>query len=329
MDEQFQKVLTSKGGIKYILPKTLKSGKESFCEAILERVPHNRTTTIDLVLAIKRYRITKDGLKVLEDPKKNISLDNEELNNLVEYLAEHIPAFKEGLQRYLNIDLNKTKLSSGQILDYISNSSENLENIIPVKGITPQLESLANAIKVQKFVELIQEFEARLNLDIPEDSGTNSWQNWFTVNYCFFGPSYKQPVTKNLINIRGSKPDFMLVTIDGCVDSLDIKKPNVPNIIQEDPSHTGSFYWSSDVNKSIGQLVNYLYDMDENRYQLAEELGISIARPRGIIVIGRSNHWTEREVRAYRKLSYSLHGLEVLTYDHLLDRAKQMLNNLK
>jgi len=34
MDEQAQIVLTSKGGIEYIPPKTLKSGKEAFSEGI-------------------------------------------------------------------------------------------------------------------------------------------------------------------------------------------------------------------------------------------------------------------------------------------------------
>lgn len=328
MDDQSQTVLTSKSGIKYIPSKILKKGIESYSEAILARVPHNNSSTLDLVLAIKRYRITKSGVKIQDDPKRNISLDHEELSNLIEYLTENLPSFKAGLERYLNVDLTKTPLNPTQILDYINNSSSDIENIIPVTEITPQLDSIANAIKIQEFTRLIEEFQERLSKNIGEDSGVNPWQTWFMNNYCFFGPNYKRPISKTKINIKGSKPDFLLVTIDGCVDGLDIKKPNVPNIIVEDPSHTGSFYWSSDVNKSIGQLVNYLYDMDENRYQLAEELGISIARPRGIIVIGRSNNWTEKEIRAYRKLSYSLHGIEVLTYDHLLDRARQMLENL-
>lgn len=187
---------------------------------------------------------------------------------------------------------------------------------------------MANAIKIQSYKNVLFEFEKRLEQDLEETAGDDSWQNWFTKNYWLFGSNYQKPIPKAKINIEGSMPDFIFPSIDGCVDGIDIKKPNTGEIVVRDQNHANSYYWSPEINKAIGQVVNYLYDMDENRLKLAEILNVNIARPRGIIVVGRSNSWTTEQLKAYRKLSFSLHGIEILTYDHVLDRAKSLINLL-
>lgn len=326
---KLKKVLISKKGNEYLEPKILRQGPESISKAILYRHPRS-DGRIESTLAIKRFKIVDGAIEMPEDPKKDVSLDEEELKNLLDYLSENIEAFRSGLKSYFPIDLGKTSLSGEQVLDLLNSlADEDIKRILDQVKTTPRLLTLANSIRFQKYQETITEFENRLKKDYPETSGDDSWQSWLTKNYWLFGSNYKKPISKAKINIEGSMPDFIFPSIDGCVDGIDIKRPNIEEIIVKDLDHANSYYWSKDINKAIGQVVNYLYEMDENRLKLAEILKVNIARPRGIIVAGRSINWDAEQLRAYRKLSFSLHGIEILTYDHVLQRAKSLLNLLR
>ncbi len=326
-DYKSKTVLTSPRGIGYIRRKILEIKPKTISIAILERYLH-KSGDIGVILAIKRYKRI-DGEQVNDDPKKNISLQNGELKNLLEYLAENIEPFRKGLQKYLTVDLKKVKLTPDQILEIITSlSAKEVDQIVKSVESTPQLLIVANAVKFNHYQDVLKEFEERLKSNILEDSGPNSWQKWLTVNHWIFGSNYKSPIPKENINIEGAKPDYLFPTLDGHVDCLDIKKPNIPDIIENDDDHVGTFRWSKEVNSAIGQVVNYLYELDDNRLKLGELLGLDIVRPRGIIVAGRSDKWTIDQSRFYKKLSFSLHGIEVITYDHLLARAKGMLDIL-
>lgn len=53
--------------------------------------------------------------------------------------------------------------------------------------------------------------------------------------------------------------------------------------------------------------------------------GIVPLKPRGIVVHGRSDDWKESEWEAFRLLNDSLHGIEVITFDHLLAQARRSI----
>ncbi len=321
-------MLTSRQGHEYLPEKELKRGPERVSKAILFR-HHHTGGSISTSLAIKRYKIVDRVIELVEDPKKDISLDDEELRNLLDYLAENIKPFREGLKKYFPIDLESVKLTGEEILSLLTTLPlEDVRQIMTEVKASPQLISLANSVQIQNYRATLKEFTDRLTADYPEDGGNDSWQTWFTVNHWLFGSNYKTPIPKAKISIEGSMPDYLFPTTDGYVDALDIKKPDCPEILLPDNSHTGSFHWSAEVNEAIGQMVNYIYTLDENRLKLAEMLKINIARPRGIIVAGRSSQWSPDQIRFYRKLSFSLHGIEILTYDHLCERATSLLDIL-
>jgi hypothetical protein len=124
-------------------------------------------------------------------------------------------------------------------------------------------------------------------------------------------------------------------SFDGFLDILEIKKPN-HEVMREDSSHPGSFMWASEANKALGQVVNYIHQMELNQLQLAqrinreyrEELGIQLftIKPRAYILIGQSNGWSEIQKEVLRKLNYALHGIEVLTYTDLIRRGEGIID---
>ena len=43
------------------------------------------------------------------------------------------------------------------------------------------------------------------------------------------------------------------------------------------------------------------------------------------MIFGRSNDWNDEQKEAYRILNSSYHNLAIMTYDHVLRRAKRIL----
>ena len=78
--------------------------------------------------------------------------------------------------------------------------------------------------------------------------------------------------------------------------------------------------------------MNYLHEIELHQLviamQLKQEYGLELCtiKPRAFILVGRSDHWSEQERGAFRKLNHSLHGIEVLTYTDLLRRAENLMN---
>lgn len=79
--------------------------------------------------------------------------------------------------------------------------------------------------------------------------------------------------------------------------------------------------------KSITQSNNYIYEiereMDSNKFR--ERINDNIViKPRCTLIIGRSHEWNQGQQKAYRLLNASYYNLQIITYDHVLERAKRM-----
>ena len=180
--------------------------------------------------------------------------------------------------------------------------------------------------------KIVEDLDARLQTGgYSETIGDDSWQKWIYQNNWLFGVNYKKPIEKTKINITGIMPDYLFPTLDGFVDVLEIKLPD-NEVINKDTSHPGSWKWSAETNIAIGQVVNYLGEIDRLHLEIEKnvkaEYGyeISLLKPRAYILIGNSNGWEAEKREGLRKMNHALHGIEVLTYKDLSDRGKQSTN---
>lgn len=200
-----------------------------------------------------------------------------------------------------------------------------------LKSEVEQLEELQKSSNVALFQNRIQELEKRLKSGkYQETRGKNSWQSWIYKNNWLFGIQYQQPIEKQKINLSGSMPDYLFPTIDGFLDILKIKLPS-NKVIIEDDSHPGSYRWCGETNKAIGQVVNYLNDIDRLQLELTRKIkteyewDIFVIKPRAFIFVGTKDEWNHAKKEALRKLNYSLHGIEVLTYTDLIQRGQEII----
>lgn len=179
--------------------------------------------------------------------------------------------------------------------------------------------------------KVVAELDSRLKTGgFSETSGDDSWQKWIYKNNWLFGVNYKKPIEKVKINIKGIMPDYLFPTLDGFVDILEIKLPD-NEVIVEDVSHPGSWKWTTEMNTAIGQVVNYLGEIDRLRLEIESNIKtqcgseISLLKPRAFVLIGNSTSWLSDRKEGLRKMNHALHGIEVLTYKDLLDRGNQEL----
>lgn len=203
-----------------------------------------------------------------------------------------------------------------------------------LSGNILSLRELQKQSSISYYQQCKDELKARLQKKYSETKGSNSWQSWVYSNSWVFGVNYQTPVEKEKVGFY-SIPDYLFPTLDGFIDILEIKRPDA-DVISKDSSHTGSYRWSSAVNDAIGQVVNYIHEVELNQLQIQKNLKQNYAelfknqiftiKPRAFILIGNSENFNDQEKEALRKLNYSLHGIEVLTYFDILQRAERIIS---
>jgi len=64
-----------------------------------------------------------------------------------------------------------------------------------------------------------------------------------------------------------------------------------------------------------------------NDKKKTDKLGADILKPKITLIIGRSRDWTPNQKEQFRILNSSFHNISILTYDHVLSRAKKIIEN--
>ncbi|MEK7595362.1 MAG: Shedu anti-phage system protein SduA domain-containing protein [Patescibacteria group bacterium] len=194
------------------------------------------------------------------------------------------------------------------------------------------IQKLTYARIQSKKQNVIDELGMRLEHgNYSETTGDDSWQKWIYKNNWLFGVNYQKPIEKAKINLTGIMPDYLFPTLDGFVDILEIKLPS-DEVIIKDTSHTNAWRWSAETNVAIGQVINYLSEVDRLRREIEPNIAqiynieLSLLKPHAYILIGDSTNWDIYKRDALRKMNHALHGIEVITYKDLLDRGNASMH---
>ena len=296
-------------------------------------------------LKISKYKKSKEGL-VLEN---YIILNLKEagaLTNFLQFLADSslgtLASGKFVLADSLSIDSDlypKLVTLSGD-----SSGKELLLKLFDSGYLTSDLDIPdlvrrgLSQTKIDEKLKALDEFETMLNN--PDVKEVSDIQNFLKENPWIFGPEYKQLDFRDA-GFAGD-PDGRLLRIDGLSDILEVKLPS-EELLRAD-SRNRQFI-SPKLAESLGQLTGYLeYYYSEYSHEREDETGDEILKdtygkyykPKGILLIGRrgkemikSNAQTiSAEPKNMRRLLSYFHWVEVLTYDDLIERARNGLANL-
>lgn len=305
------------GNTDYVKSFTLKLGPRAYSEAILGKVIHKTTDKQDITLKLGRYKkYTK--IPETQSPKSELTLDNEEFNNLIKYIELNYGPLKLGEGKYLQINQDETLPILRQIQQLSIPDEKQAMELIESGLLTDKLQDAINTIRRKK---AIQDFEINLTLDKPE----SFWQEWFSTNKWILGSEYLKILDERSINV-GNIADYLMEAFDGFVDIVEIKRPSIDKLWNETLDHS-NYVPTSDLTKAIIQCQNYIYEIERqsNSLDFLERVNnVKVIKPRCLLIFGRSNSWNDEQRKAYRILNASLNQITILTYDHLLERIKKI-----
>lgn len=178
--------------------------------------------------------------------------------------------------------------------------------------------------------DVISEFENHLS---KKDLAEEKWQVFLGEKVFPYLTTYVTKIDKEIINVEGKKPDFVLVDIYNFVDVFEIKKHSTKILVSDESRE--NYYWSSEISPAISQCENYTDELVLNSKEYAEKIRrrykvpIKVIRPKGFIIAGtRKQLDTEKKQEDYRRLSRSLKNTEFILYDELLDNLKNIHKKL-
>jgi len=111
----------------------------------------------------------------------------------------------------------------------------------------------------------------------------------------------------------------------GFLDVVEIKRPGGDLEFWSSALDHGNYVPSTDLTKAVTQATRYIYEVEReaNSLKFLERVGgIRTVKPRCILIFERSEGWNCQQAEAYRIFNAGFHNITVLTYDHVLSRAR-------
>jgi len=307
------------------LIRVLRDKKTVVTKAFFWKIPHD-SGRVDIRLKVGRYKKPGDPFdpEVVEslDPKSEITFDEEEFDSLITFLQENYEPFKKGFKAFIPVDRPFTPENAEQIKKLFAVPDKaSLIGFISNQEIIP--EDLSIALENVRRTKAINEYEQMLGEDLVE----NNWQKWFEENTWVLGSEFVRVLDERHIDVQNIS-DFLMQAYDGFVDIVEIKRPEGGLRFWSPIRDHGNLVPASDLTKAITQAARYIFEIEReaNSVKFLDRVGgVRTVKPRGILIFGRSSNWGNDENEAYRILNSSYHNLTIMTYDHVLERAKRMV----
>lgn len=300
----------------------LKRKKTVVTKAHFWRIPHDSGAE-DIHLKIGRYRLTEELDEVVETraPKSELTLDHEEFQALLKFVNEHYEPFRQGVKAFLPLDRPFDLESAKQIRALFSLPDKRaiLAFVLKNEVIPTELEA---GLRQAHRARAVKQFEEMLSRNLVEQD----WQEWFEANSWVLGSQFVRVLGEREIDVRNIS-DFLMEAYDGFLDVVEIKRPEGGMSFWAGALDHGNHVPSSELTKAITQATRYIYEVEREANSvkfLKRTNGVKTVKPRCILVFGRSNKWSEAQMESYRIFNASFHNLSVLTYDHVLARARRI-----
>lgn len=163
--------------------------------------------------------------------------------------------------------------------------------------------------------EAFEEYKKKLGVRKNEEV----WQKFFEANPWILGSDFVGILDERVID-EENKTDIPVRDYDGFVNIIELKLP-------------GASFWTAenvptaDLTKAIMQCARYVTEMERrmNDKKKTDALGATILKPRITLIYGCSRDWTQEQKEQFKILNSSFHDIAILSYDHVLERAKKII----
>ena len=314
-------------GRKGRLQKILRDRPQVRTRAVFWKIPHN-TKEDDVSLKIGRYKKPKNWKEEESPetltPKSELTLDNEEFLNLIQFLQEEYEPFKEGVKAFIPLDNPFDRSNAEQLKALFSlPNKDGLVNFLLLNEVIP--EELELGLQNARRAKALNQFRNMLDENLVE----SNWQKWFESNSWILGSEFVRILDERVIDTKNIS-DFLMEAYDGFLDIVEIKRPEGGMQFWSNTLDHGNYVPSTDLVKAITQATSYIYEVEREANSLKflqRTDNVKTIKPRCILIFGRSNTWNAEQKEAFRILNSSYHNLSILSYDHVLERAKRIVGN--
>jgi hypothetical protein len=181
------------------------------------------------------------------------------------------------------------------------------------------LQHIAAASRMVEYTAAYQELQ-RL-VDDPS-TGEAKFQKHLEKNPWMFGSEYSELLSRRIWT-RDNALDYTLRrTVDGYLEIVEIKTAFSDALFIYDKSRNCR-YPSANLSSVIGQVMQYIEEVDRNRDSIVAHDGADALKIRARAIVGRDGD-AEQQV-ALRNFNSHLHRIEVITFDQLLKIARRVL----
>lgn len=321
----------SSGKVDYAPAVVLNETSKSRLQVIGWFIPHSDRTEFSVKL--EGFTRVKDQ-PWREDKAKTLTLSEQASIQLLRYLQTHLPLATQSevgefiLVRVANGEASLSGHDPKELVGALTKvlSQAELVKHLSTTELTHELTTaLRRSIRLSEMRSAVAELRANLNRG---EAGEQTYQEWCEKHSWAFGNAYVIRDQVRAIS-TGDNLDLLLPNvIAGYRDIVELKRPD-KDVLLYDSVHK-NHYFSAEVSRAIGQCHRYLDVLHEAaQHGLLDRKEVVAYHPRATIVIGRSNTWGEEEQRALHGLNRRMHGITVMTYDHLLaqgERLVEMMN---
>lgn len=230
---------------------------------------------------------------------------------------------------------NLASMLSEDILNDLNSDDKDKLNAFLPGYIAKESLNVVNVLKATTQIKTLKEISAEIKGEIDNNRSEAWWQVYIHKNILIIQQGYLQAIEKMNITVGNTKyPDYSLVTFDGFLDILEIKKPSTP-LTKEDPSR-GNYFWDTEISKAIIQVENYIENVSKNaeavRGYIKDEFNIElkVVRPKGTILAGQYKLFTkQKEKDDFRLLTLANKNINFVTYDELVTRLDNYIEVLE
>ncbi len=322
-----QIVSKSKNGIDYV-SGLLKEKKTIATKVLFYKVPHEHQVD-DLSLKIGRYikskGFTQETLET-ENPKSELTLDSEEFANLIQFIESNHGPLLLGAGKYIAADADLDEALAERMVEIFKNKDARKVANFLIKNKLLNVHSAA-LIEFARRTTAVKTFEDKVNANETE----HEWQKWFQDNDWVLGNEVVEILDDRRIDVSNIA-DYLVESFDGFVDLIEIKRPEGSLQFWSKEKDHDNFVPHQDLIKAITQVQNYVIELEREMDSAKTQKrlnGSAIVKPRATLIFGRSCDWGADEKQAFRILNAGYQNITILTYDHVLVRAKRSLEHKK
>lgn len=292
-----------KGGYNVTIPYTdfVKYKKEMIYIDTERRVNRKNATNHFLSSLFPKYFQIEEGSI---NRKKNQFMSGLDISIIPKLSKEEL----EQLQDFVFCILDNKYIDIGKKMSLISHYKESVDTLV-----------VDEAIK-------------RFDENMKKDASESDWGKYIKQYLFLLETKYVKVIPElNLATCTWRKVDFAYIDYQGYIDLFEIKKPSTQLLCKN--TDRGNYYWHTDAVKAIIQAEKYLFASERKASILSEDIkrenneNVEVVKPKAYLIIGSSSQLVNDNMKNdFRILRDSLKNIEIILYDELLERLRNLKN---